>query len=99
MSFEQRVGNGWRCDGCGKIAPWGKGWRSFGTIAEQDDGLLRWVSCSKACADAIPPDLRDLEIPKTQGGIWGETMDMVAGMRAKGGWRAARGTPGEKEGT
>ena len=64
MSFEQRVGNGWRCDGCGKIAPWGKGWRSFGTIAEQDDGLLRWVSCSKACADASPPDLRDLEIPK-----------------------------------
>jgi len=60
MAFAQRVGALWRCDGCGIVAAWGQEWRTFGSHAEYDEGIIRWVSCSEACADKIPPRLRDL---------------------------------------
>ncbi len=38
-----------RCDHCGKIAVWSKGWAVFGSIAHNDNGFREFISCSDKC--------------------------------------------------
>lgn len=76
MAFEQQVGEGWRCDGCGKVARWDKHWRSYGSIAEQEEGIMRWVACSTACAKRMPKELRGGP-PHRYGSNWDAVREYV----------------------
>ncbi len=39
----------WKCDGCGRLDHWGKGWTWYGSFMDADDGHYEWVACSKEC--------------------------------------------------
>jgi len=41
----------WTCEVCGKEAPWGDGWQSYGSIRNDEGGLPPIVVCSLACRD------------------------------------------------
>jgi len=95
--MEQRVGEGWRCDGCGVVGRWSPSWRTYQSIFEADEGLLRWVACSKACMALMPKELKAYEIrPHPFHGLPDGTHDRVEALRTKAGWRAnaARGGAG-----
>ena len=53
-----------RCDGCGKVAPWDKGWRWWGSLSEDDEDIRRWTACSPECMAKMPVALRDLPTPR-----------------------------------
>lgn len=67
MTFEQRVGEGWRCDGCGKVERWGPGWGYYGSIFEAEEGILRWVACSEACYRLMPEAAKTVKLMTSHG--------------------------------
>jgi len=80
--FEQQTDSGWRCDGCGRVGPWGPKWQTYGSMAEQEEGILRWVACSASCAKRMPPALRGGP-PAGMRGRWDEVRAYVEAERAK----------------
>lgn len=45
----------WTCDQCGKVASWDDNWRTWGSLAEQDEGGRQLVICSEDCQSACSP--------------------------------------------
>jgi hypothetical protein len=95
MAFEQKVGEGWRCDGCGKLERWGESWSVIGTMFEEDEGVLRWVSCSEACRDLCPHALAKLKTPMPSPfrGLSSSAQEQIERLRATAGWRAREARP------
>lgn len=89
--MEQRVGVGWRCDGCGRVARWSPEWRSYGSVLEEDEGLLRWVACSDACMAVMPAGLTRVSIRVDPlRGLPTRARHEVEVLQASAGWRKAR---------
>jgi hypothetical protein len=59
----QKVGDSWRCDGCGKVARWGPDWAHYGSIALAEEGIFMWISCSDECRKMMPSELLELKVP------------------------------------
>lgn len=60
------------CNVCGRIDNWGKGWRWYGSIKEQEelprDEIIKRVVCSEKCSALMPtdfPSLKDLKAKKS----------------------------------
>lgn len=83
MPFDQKVGEGWRCDGCGKVGRWDSSWTYYGSLWLADEGVLMWVACSKKCARAMPQEIKDLNMPGPREGLirpecWDRFIDKLA---------------------
>lgn len=42
----------WVCSVCGDAAHWGKGWRVYASLADEDAAEIPFVTCSDDCADS-----------------------------------------------
>lgn len=41
----------WQCTECKKLSVWKRGWRTFGSLLQQEGGYCEAVFCSRKCAD------------------------------------------------
>ena len=39
----------WTCTECGREGFWDEGWSWWGSLQDEDDGMIRHVMCSLAC--------------------------------------------------
>lgn len=56
-----KVGDEWRCSGCGKVERWSEEWSYYGAIGCTKCGcepVIDFVACSEACRAKFSPDAK-----------------------------------------